>query len=195
MVSHYDTARGDVTLTTNYKVGWNDSGDWYNYTRVFPENTYFVIASLSSGGSPNAASLSEVTAGATTANQTVTKLGEFTSPASAGWDTFINVPLKDAAGALAKVSLSGERTVRFTVLPGNLDFSYLAFVPATSGGGGGGPTLNFTVTAGNIRLEWSGGGTLESADSITGPWTTVAGGASGSSYPLSGTARFFRIRQ
>src|SRR6185503_2058944 len=39
--------RGDHVLTCNYIVGWNDAGDWYNYTRDFgPSARYNVYALL-----------------------------------------------------------------------------------------------------------------------------------------------------
>jgi hypothetical protein len=125
-----DFMRGDTLLTVDYKVGWNDAGDWYNYTRVFPDGFYKVYARLASDGLPTmAASLSEVTSDRTQPDQTVISLGTFIAPKTGGWDTFTFVPLRDASGNDVIVPLSGERTLRFTVLPGSLDFNYLAFVP------------------------------------------------------------------
>ena len=41
-------------MDIDFKMGWNDNGDWYNYTRDFPEDAayYNVIGRFSSGGSP-----------------------------------------------------------------------------------------------------------------------------------------------
>jgi hypothetical protein len=39
------------------------------------------------------------------------------------------------------------------------------------GGGGGGPTLNITRNGSAVTLSWTGGGTLQEAPAITGPWT------------------------
>ena len=130
-----DSDRGTWTVTTNYKLGWNDDGEWMNYTRNFPAGTYHVYARLSSGGAPMAARLDEVTAGRGTAEQTLTPLGTFTAPATGNWDGFVNVPLRDDGGNPVKLTLGGERTLRFTVLPGNLDFNYLLLVPAPADGG------------------------------------------------------------
>jgi hypothetical protein len=50
------------------------------------------------------------------------------------------------------------------------------------------------LTSGAVTIMWTGGVALESADFITGPWTTVAGTAGQFSYtptPLS-TAKFYR---
>jgi internalin A len=125
-----DRDRGSFEVTTDFKVGWNDDGEWYNYTRNFSGPVYNVYARLSSGGVDMHAQLDEVTSGAATPTQTTAKLGTFDAPATGGWDTFTFVPLKTAAGNLARVHLSGERTVRWTKLPGNADINYLAFIPA-----------------------------------------------------------------
>jgi hypothetical protein len=125
--------RLDFDVQINHVVGWSDAGDWLNFTRQFPAlavgKGYKVYARLASGGADEAAQLDLVTSGATTTTQTLTKLGEFRAPATGGWDTWHLVPLKDSAGNETFIKISGERTLRFTVLPGNLDFDYLAFVP------------------------------------------------------------------
>ena len=38
-------------MDIDFKMGWNDNGDWYNYTRDFPEDAayYNVIGRFSSG--------------------------------------------------------------------------------------------------------------------------------------------------
>jgi hypothetical protein len=195
----YDLQRGaGRTMTIDYKVGWNDVGDWFNYTRDFPENTYNVFARLSSGDQPNNARLEEVTAGVGTASQTVVKLGDFQSPASGGWDTMITVPLRDASGNLSRVQLGGKRTVRFVVQPGHLDSNFLAFVPA--GAGPVDPTdgpefTSVTLEGANIILNWTGGGTLQSAASVTGPWENVPGQSGPATIPMSEGQRFYRILQ
>lgn len=60
--------------------------------------------------------------------------------------------------------------------------------------GGGGGELRFTairVEAGRVRLEWTGGGTLQSAPQLTGPWQEETGAASGYTTPASGAGKFF----
>jgi hypothetical protein len=133
MVDSPDRQRLGHIVTTNYKVGWNDAGDWYNYTRTFQAGAYNVYAQIASGGAAMSARFEEVTSGRGTPQQTLQKLGEFNAPASGGWDTFVPVPLKDDKGNLLALNLSGERTLRFTVQPGNLDFNYLLFVSASAG--------------------------------------------------------------
>ncbi|MCI0538315.1 MAG: immunoglobulin domain-containing protein, partial [Verrucomicrobiales bacterium] len=59
--------------------------------------------------------------------------------------------------------------------------------------------LEFTAvtktTGGQILLEWIGAGTLEQADSATGPWTVVTPAASPFTITVSGPAKFYRLRQ
>lgn len=70
---------------------------------------------------------------------------------------------------------------------GKLQVTQSTFVPP--------PTLSLTPIAGGLRIAWSGG-TLESSDDITGPWTSVAGSPTS---PLDVTAssarRFYRARR
>jgi hypothetical protein len=129
-------ARGTFHVSQNHRVVVNDAGDWYNYTRAFPEPAvdYHVFAWFSSGGADIAAQLDEVVGGQGTPAQTTSILGNFNAPPTGpwfgGWEAFALVPLRDAQGDLARVNLGGLRTLRFTVLPGNLDFDYLIFKPA-----------------------------------------------------------------
>jgi len=133
--SNTDLSRGSYTVGANFQVGWNEAGDWYNYTRVFPTpgQDYYVMARVASGGADMRAQLDAVTAGVGTTIQTTAKLGEFGAPATGSWDLFTLVPLRDDAGNLAIVHLEGETTLRFTVLPGALDFDYLAFKSVATG--------------------------------------------------------------
>jgi hypothetical protein len=51
-----------------------------------------------------------------------------------------------------------------------------------------------TLAGGNVTIEWTGGGTLETAASVTGPWSDVAGASSPHSTPATEAAAFFRVR-
>lgn len=62
------------------------------------------------------------------------------------------------------------------------------------------PSLVFAVQGGSLQISWAGelsGFTLEAADSLSSPtWTPVPGVANNSvTVPMSGTARFFRLRR
>jgi hypothetical protein len=53
-----------------------------------------------------------------------------------------------------------------------------------------------TLVSGSITIQWSGGGTLESAPSLTGPSWTSTGNSSGSfTEPATGPAKFYRVRR
>lgn len=189
-------SRGLFDVTVNHVIGWNDAGDWYNYTRQFPEpaKNYNVYARLSSGGADEAAELAEITGGAKTPTQTKVKLGTFKAKATGGWETFHIVQLKDDAGNPAAVNLGGERTVRFTTLPGNLDFDYLAFVLAAAAPSVG-KFSSIKLSGTNITIEWTGGGTLQEAADVTGPWADVAGATSPRALTVSGNRKFYRLKQ
>jgi len=126
-----DTYREQYSVTVSHKVGWNDVGDWFNYSRVFPApaRAYHIYARLSSGLAANAIQIDEVVSGAGTTNQTTAKIGEARGPATGYWDYFFSVPVLDANGQLATVNFSGQKTIRITILPGNEDINYLQFVP------------------------------------------------------------------
>jgi hypothetical protein len=193
--------RGSFDVGVNHVVGWNDAGDWQNYTRVFPEpaKDYTIVGRLSSGGNAINGQLDEVTAGAKTANQTLKKIGAFKpGRATAGWDIMEWFPLIDDAGKPVTVKLGGEKTFRFTTLPdANLDIDYMMFIPV------GGPTPPpptaprftkvFKQDANRIVLEWIGAGTLQQADSVTGPWTDVANASSPRTITPAGS-KFYRLR-
>ncbi|MCB1127169.1 MAG: immunoglobulin domain-containing protein, partial [Verrucomicrobiae bacterium] len=46
-----------------------------------------------------------------------------------------------------------------------------------------------------ITLEWTGGGTLESAPAVTGPWSEVTGATSPHAATNCGSAGFFRVKR
>jgi hypothetical protein len=57
-----------------------------------------------------------------------------------------------------------------------------------------GPELAITSADGDVTIQWQGGGTLESAEAITGPWTPVPNATSPFTAEATGSARFFRVR-
>lgn len=186
-----DVVRSDSwTMTANYKIGWAGEGNWYNYTRTFPANTYQVWAALSHDPADGLRGrLEQVTSDPTQPNQTVVALGTFDAPTSGAWGTDNLVQMKDSGGNPAVVSLSGVQTVRFNANSG--DYDYLLFVPGTA-------PLRFTsitYAAGppaTVTLTWIGGGTLQVADDVNGPWINITG-ASPVISPIDRVKRFARI--
>jgi hypothetical protein len=47
----------------------------------------------------------------------------------------------------------------------------------------------------NLVLEWAGSGSLQAADTITGPWTEVPNAKSPLTVAPSGAGKFYRLRQ
>ncbi len=126
-------ADGAWTLTANYKMGWIGDGQWYNYTRTIPLGRYRVLVAMSHGESSSGAirgSLQRVTAGATTAAQTLEELGTFNGDGTGGWGVNRLVPLRDANGAARILQFGGTTTLRMNPASGDLD--YLLLVPATA---------------------------------------------------------------
>ena len=62
--------------------------------------------------------------------------------------------------------------------------------------GGTGATLNVSVTGGNIVITWTGGGKLETATDIAGPWTGTGDTDGNFSTPVDGATgtKFFRVK-
>ncbi|MCI0746500.1 MAG: Ig-like domain-containing protein [Verrucomicrobia subdivision 3 bacterium] len=136
-----DNLRAGVPINPDYKVGWNDAGDWYNFTRTFPNTTYKIYGRFASGGTDSHFDLSRVTSDSTVSNQTTVSLGTFDAEPTGGWDTFCFIPLRNASGQDVIVRLNGLTTLRLTTLPGNGDVNYIAFVPTV------GPTLRPTLVS------------------------------------------------
>ena len=125
MTGNADMTRGPWTLNTNYRIGWTDVGDWYNYTRNFPAGQYKVSVALSHATTDAGAlrgTMQRVTAGANTPNQNLQQLGIFDAPGSGGWGLNNLVPLTDGSGNLVVLNLSGIATLRFTAESGDIDY-------------------------------------------------------------------------
>ena len=185
-----DRNRGLVDIAVNFKLGWIGAGQWYNYTRNFPEGEYNVYAAISNGGtgaSDLSAALKLVSGGSTT------DLGTFLQAGTGGWGNNALVPLKDASGNLVSLNLSGTQTLRYEATNGDWDFMLL--VPASEG-----PTQPQITgirrnTDGTITIEWTGGGVLQAGPTVLGPWEDVAGATSPYTFTPQTGILFGRIRQ
>jgi hypothetical protein len=127
--------RGYFQVTDWWTLGWNNGGDWENYTRVFPANPqwYEVYGHLASGGGNVNLRLSKVTSGAGTTTQTLQTLGAFApGRPTAGWDSLEIFPLLNGPGGSQTVvnNLGGTTTLRITH-DGAEDVDYFAFVPVS----------------------------------------------------------------
>jgi autotransporter-associated beta strand protein len=116
----------------DYDVGFSSGGNWGNYTRTFPAGTFNVYLRGADGvGAVNdGASLSLVTGGLGTTNQTTQRLGTFSVPATGGWQTYTWVPLKDTSGNLVALTNSGAvETLRVTTDNGSYNANFYLLEP------------------------------------------------------------------
>jgi hypothetical protein len=190
-----DRDRGAGEVVTNFRIGWGGGGQWWNYTRTFPNGKYNVYAALCHADPATSATriggrLEDVTGGTTTV------LGVFHAPGTGGWGNNALVPLQDAAttNTVVALDLSGTKTWRFNLANG--DYDYLLLAPALE------TAPEFTGvtknTDGTITVTWTGGGTLEVTPSLSPvDWQPVAGAVSPYTFtPQAGVNTLFgRIRQ
>ncbi|MCL4176566.1 MAG: hypothetical protein KJ072_02310 [Verrucomicrobia bacterium] len=180
----YDTIRsinssGTWEVTANYSCGWSGVGNWLNYTRTIPANTYQVWAGMSSDRAAvtngMVASLSRVVGSASVSNQVVEAIGTFQSAGTRNWGATALVPLRNASQEVVEVGLSGLTTLRVDMDYGDVD--YLMLIPT-----GGALPPEFTSVVinanGSITVTWEGDGVLEAAPSVTGPWDAIEGATS-----------------
>ncbi len=190
--------RGAFEVETNHVVGWNDAGDWTNYTRDVPEGTYAIFGRLSSGGAAIDTSFSIVTSDAGSPNQETEVLGVWQpGRATAGWDSFEIFPLLDADGNQVVRDLGGVTTFRYTTVGGANDHDFYVLVPSAAPeppvvepplppvppvGGDGGIESITNNGDGTVTIVFSGSlsgsatvdGTYLTIPGATSPWTTDA---------------------
>ena len=92
---------------------------------------------------------------------------------------------------IVEVALGGVTTLRATRTYGDLD--YLMLIPT----GAAGPRIDSIVINpnGSITVTWTGSALLESAPSVTGPWTVVEGATSPATFQPTESMLFGRLRQ
>ena len=56
------------------------------------------------------------------------------------------------------------------------------------------PKLTISIASGKVTINWTGGGTLEKASQLIGPWNSVTGATSGYQTPASETSAFYRVK-
>ncbi len=130
-----DFDRGAYQMTNNFKVGYNDPGDWYNYTRSnsVSGGPFYLFARVS--GRTSALQVDEVTGSANTTSQTLQKLGEIRGPATGDWNQFAYLPMRGETNDFVSVNWSGENTFRVTILNGGeQDLDCFVLAPAISSG-------------------------------------------------------------
>ena len=187
-----DRDRGLGEVVVNFRIGWMGGAHWFNYTRNFPAGKYNVYAALSSGtaGDHIYGNLAKVSGGQATV------LGVFDASAPGGWGNNALLPLKDAAttNSIVELDLSGTTTLRYN--DGSGDWDFLLLTPAT---GVTPEQPEFTSIKknadGSITVEWTGGGTLQAAPAVTGPWQDVTGATSPYTFQPTEAMLFGRIKK
>ncbi len=199
-----DQARSQLAGGTDYNIGFFGGGSWCNYTRHYPAGTYNVIGRFAEGAATTTATLSQVTAGAGTTNQTKNQIGTFTI-APLGWGTWQWAPLKDGNGHLAKVTLNGStNTLQLGGSPvigqPEVNVNFMMLVPTTPS-----PKLVTVVSAGNITISFptqSGFSyQVQYKNHLTDAnWTALGGSIAGDGSVKSAgdstapTSRFYRVQ-
>jgi autotransporter-associated beta strand protein len=187
----------------DYDVGFNNTGNWGNYTRTFPAGNYYCYLRGSDGitGVSDSASLSLVTGGQGTTNQTTTRLGTFAVPGTGNWQTYTWVPLLNS-GSMAIITNSGAvTTYRMITDSGSYNANFFLFVPAytppptlplAASNGGSGFNLSFPTLPGySYQVQYKTNLTdaiwLPLGGSLAGDGTTKTMSDSGA------TRRFYRL--
>jgi hypothetical protein len=132
-----------------FQVGYFNGGNWLNFTRHYPTNTFNVWARLAGGAGPFSGTLlSMVTSNYGTANQVSNVLGSFSDPNAVGWEAYHWIPLLDANSNKVVVSLGGLATLTLTS-GNNLNAGFMMLVPAP-------PTAQITPTLvdGSLNLSF-----------------------------------------
>ncbi|MGH7967304.1 MAG: carbohydrate-binding protein, partial [Limisphaerales bacterium] len=119
----------------NYDLGSTANGNWGNYTRSFPTGTYniYMRAANGNGGASARGSAALVTAGATSASQTLATIGSFDPvPPTGGWQIYTWVACKDNNGNLGQVTLSGNPSTLRITSGGGYNADYFVLVPVNT---------------------------------------------------------------
>lgn len=187
----------------DYDVGWNNDGNWGNYTRTFPAGVYNIyMRAASPNGSPatvDAANMSLVTGGFGTTSQPTEMLGTFTVPNTGDWHKFTWVPLLDAYGNPAMFIGGSVKTFRVTTDNGNYNVNFYELVPAN-------PTfITASVSRGNVVISFLTQTNVtyqvEYKNNLTDPsWAPLSNPVSGNdaiqsvSDAANGSNRFYRVQ-
>jgi len=181
-----------VAGTLDYRIDPFQGNEWINYTRDWPNGTYWVVARLASGAS---GLLPPLTLSQVNSDSTTTDLGIFTLANGRGWTTYDNVYLQDTNGNVVTVTLNGKATLRVTSA-GNVLPNFFALVagqvdlPVLSDLYPNGPfgytnTLSFTVRAPGADFPTNGIKVILDAFDVSSGLTITGSGASRSVvYPL-----------
>jgi hyaluronate lyase len=197
-----DVARPQYNGTgySDYSIGYFSPGSWANYTRHYPAGSYYVYARLASGGSATTCTLSEVTHGWGTANQTTNFLGAFSVPLTA-WESYNYIPLTDNSGNPVAVSFNGSTNTlqleRPSSATSDCNANFLMLVPVFKLGANPGGTniiISFPTQSGfNYQAEYK-------TNLTDSQWIPLGNSVAGNNFIESVTnspavkTRFYRVQ-
>jgi hypothetical protein len=130
---------------TDYNIGFFGNPSWANYTRHYPLGTYNVLGRFACGATGgSSATLSKVTSGYGTTNQTTSELGSFTVP-EGGWSTWEFVQMT------GNVTFDGSKTTLQLEggAPNEANVNFFMLLPTTPN-----PPISTSISAPNIRLSF-----------------------------------------
>jgi hypothetical protein len=194
------TNTGDPYIC-EFNLGWFNTGFWVNYTRTYPTGKFNVWGRLAGGsGAFSGTTLSLVTSGVGTSNQTTQVLGSFADSAPSGWQAYHWIPMLDTNGNRVVVSLGGKATLRLTS-GNNLNPLFFMLTPAVS------PSIfdiSSTQVGGNVEISiptaFGFNYTLWQSSSLAGAgWTQVGALITGDglvhtvSQPATASQTFYRV--
>jgi hypothetical protein len=177
---------------TEFNLGYWSPGQWFNYTRTYPTNQFYVYGRFAQAGAFSGVTLAQVTSGQGTTTQTTNILGSFASTASTGYQDWVWAPLL-TNGQPAIISLGGVETLRLTGGTGQ-NANYFMLVAAT-------PAENLTATTigGKIVIQFptqnGSSYTVYSSSSLTSGWAPVGAAISGTGSTVSVTNSMTQAQQ
>jgi hypothetical protein len=107
------------------------------------------------------------------------------------WAPGTYIRFKNLKAANIKVQATTEGGHAFGGTP-RAPINAIQLVKAGAGGGEVPGKMTISLSGGNVTINWEGGGTLQSATSVLGPWTNV-GSTKPYTAPASGAAMYFRV--
>jgi hypothetical protein len=180
-----------TTGQSDYDVGWNNGGNWANYTRHFPAGTYniYLRAANPNGAGTDSAEISGPVS------------GRFAVPNTGGWQVFTYVPLTDADGNVVEFTPTTDaQTLKVSTIGGSYNANFYMLVPAASK-----PKLSVSLAGTSVQLQFAtqSGYSYQVVykNSLTDTtWTALGGAVTGNGSAqtvtdtISNAARFYRLQ-
>jgi hyaluronate lyase len=187
------------TGRSDYSIGYFSPGSWVNYTRRYPVGSYSIYARLAAGGDATTCTLSQITGGWGTTNQTTNGLGTF-CVANTAWESYNFVPLQDGTGNLATISFNGStntlRLGRPSSASSDCNANFLMLVPIfaiNAVQAGTNIVISFPTQSGfNYQVQYK----TNLLDAVWNPLGSFAGDNSFKSVsdPAAFSTRFYRVQ-